>query len=99
MQDGDSLLTSQSDLEAHILRFYEQLYTKDEEVEHNAHARENCFQYIHPKVTEEHNAIIVAAPHYGRNFRCHETITRREITRCRFNPCLILSGVVGGHRV
>ena len=56
MQDGDTILTSQQDLEKHILSFYEQLYTNDDEVERNAAAREDCFQYIQAKVTEEHNA-------------------------------------------
>lgn len=54
--DGDRVLTAQSDLEVHILRFYEQLYAKDEEVELNSAAREDCFQFIQQTVTEEHNA-------------------------------------------
>ena len=60
MLEGDNLLTSQLDLEAHILRFYETLYTKDEEVEGNSSAREDCFQYIKPKVTDEHNAELLS---------------------------------------
>ena len=54
--DGDRVLTAQSDLEVHILQFYEQLYAKDEEVELNSAAREDCFQFIQQTVTEEHNA-------------------------------------------
>lgn len=56
MQDGDRMLTSQVELEAHILSFYEQLYTQDEEVEGNSAAREDCFQFIQRTITEEHNA-------------------------------------------
>ena len=55
LQEGDRLLTSQSDLETHILRFYEQLYTQDEEVESNFRAREDCLRFIKPSVTEVHN--------------------------------------------
>lgn len=46
MQAGESLLTSQPDLESHILNFYEQLYARDEEVEANIAAREDCLQFI-----------------------------------------------------
>ena len=56
LQEGDNILTSQKDIEAHILSFYEKLYTKDEEVESNFSAREDCFQFIRPTVTAEHNA-------------------------------------------
>ena len=56
MQDGDRILTSQPDLEAHILSFYEKLYSKDEEVEGNSNAREDCLHFIQQTVTEEHNA-------------------------------------------
>jgi exonuclease III len=56
LQDGDNIITSQQDLEAHILRFYEQLYTNDDEVEQNTTAREDCFQFIRRTVTDEHNA-------------------------------------------
>jgi hypothetical protein len=55
MQAGDRLLTSQAEIEAHILSFYEQLYTQDQEVESNSVARADCFQYIRRTVTEEHN--------------------------------------------
>ena len=56
MQDGDNLLTSQSDLQEHILKFYEKLYTRDEEVEDNLNAREDCLRFLQPTVTDEHNA-------------------------------------------
>ena len=56
MQDGDHILTDQKELEAHILQFYERLYTKDEVVEQNVAAREDCFQFIQHTVTAEHNA-------------------------------------------
>ena len=55
MQDGDNLLTTQSELEKHILTFYEQLYSRDEQVEANVEARDDCFQFIKVTVTEEHN--------------------------------------------
>jgi hypothetical protein len=56
MQAEDRLLTSQTDLEAHILSFYEQLYAQDDEVESNSEARADCLQFIQTTVTEEHNA-------------------------------------------
>ena len=56
MQDGDNILTTQSEMEQHILHFYEELYTKDELVEHNVDAREECLQFVQQTVTEEHNA-------------------------------------------
>ena len=59
MQDGDTLLTSQSNLETHILSFYEKLYTKDEEVENNSFARADCLQFTQPTVTDEHNAALM----------------------------------------
>ena len=46
MQDGDNILTSQKDLEEHILSFYEKVYTNDMDVEKNTSAREDCFQYL-----------------------------------------------------
>jgi hypothetical protein len=56
MQDGDNILTEQKDPESHILQFYEKLYTNDAKVEQNVNAREDCFQFIHRTVTDEHNA-------------------------------------------
>ena len=55
MLDGDRIITSQPDLEAHILAFYQTLYARDEQVEQNEAAREDCFQYLQPTVTAEHN--------------------------------------------
>ena len=55
MEDGDRLLSTQEDLEKHILSFYEQLYTRDEEVESNILAREDCLQFVKRTVTDEHN--------------------------------------------
>lgn len=55
MQAGDRLLASQAELEEHILSYYEQLYTQDNEVEFNQEARADCFQFIKLTVTEEHN--------------------------------------------
>jgi hypothetical protein len=53
--DGDTTLTKQEELEAHILRFYKQLYTRDEQVEENSEARTDCFQHLSQLVTEDHN--------------------------------------------
>ena len=58
MLDGENLLTTQADLEAHILAFYRNLYTRDEAVESNIAAREDCFTFIKRTVTEAHNADI-----------------------------------------
>ena len=55
MMDGDRLLTTQSELETHILTFYEALYSRDEQVETNTAAREDCFSFLIPTVTDEHN--------------------------------------------
>ena len=55
MMDEGRPLTNQSDLEAHILKFYKQLYTADDQVEANDEAREDCFTYVANSVTEEHN--------------------------------------------
>ena len=54
--EGDRLISTQSDLEEHILTFYEQLYKKDDEVENNTEAREECYRYLKSTVTDEHNA-------------------------------------------
>ena len=53
--EGDHLITTQAELETHILSFYEQLYTRDEQVEANEEVREECFRTLQPTVTEEHN--------------------------------------------
>lgn len=55
LQDDDRLLTTQHELEDHILTFYKQLYTQDDQVEEAEEAREDCLQYITNPVTEEHN--------------------------------------------
>jgi exonuclease III len=46
MKDGERTLTSQADIEAHILQFYENLYTRDEQVENDEAAREECLRLI-----------------------------------------------------
>ena len=56
LMDGEKLLTTQPELESHILAFYEGLYTLDEQVENNVAARLNCFQFLQSTVTAEHNA-------------------------------------------
>ena len=56
MLDGERTISSQVELEAHILAFYEQLYSRDEAVENNEAARQDCFQYVRSTVTEEQNA-------------------------------------------
>lgn len=55
MMDGDRLLSTQAELESHILAFYQTLYTRDEQVENNLAAREDCFRFLKPTVTDEHN--------------------------------------------
>ena len=55
LDDEDKPISTQGELEAHILQFYRQLYTKDSQVEDNMAAREECFHYIEQSVTEEHN--------------------------------------------
>ena len=55
LTDGTRVLSTQAELENHILAFYEQLYTRDEQVEIAMEAREDCLQYLKPLVTEEHN--------------------------------------------
>jgi exonuclease III len=53
--EGETLLTSQAELERHILSFYEALYSLDAQVENNIAARLDCLQYIKTTVTAEHN--------------------------------------------
>lgn len=42
-------------MEAHILQFYQNLYTRNETVENNEAAREDCFHHLQQTVTAEHN--------------------------------------------
>ena len=53
--EGDRFITTQAELESHILTFYEQLYTRDDIVEADEAAREECFRTLQQTVTEEHN--------------------------------------------
>ena len=55
LKDGDKTLTTQPELEAHILAFYRQIYTRDEQVEIAARAREDCLQYLTQQVTAKYN--------------------------------------------
>lgn len=55
MQEGERTISTQTELEAHILSFYENLYTRDEQVENNDAARIDCFQYIRQTVMDEDN--------------------------------------------
>lgn len=55
MMEGDRYITTQKDLEAHILSFHEKLYTRDDQVEENVTTREDCLQYVTTTVTPEHN--------------------------------------------
>ena len=59
MKDADRLITNQAELEEHILNFYRQLYTADEQVETNDAAREDCFRFIKQTVTNEHNVALL----------------------------------------
>lgn len=53
--EGETLLTTQPELERHILSFYEGLYTLDEQVENNSTARVDCLHFIQKTVSTEHN--------------------------------------------
>lgn len=55
LDEADNPISAQRDLEAHIIKFYQQLYTQDTQVEENQAAREECFRYLHQSVTAEHN--------------------------------------------
>lgn len=55
MLDEGKPLNTQAELEDHILKFYKQLYTADEQVELDNAAREDCFTYVRETVTAEHN--------------------------------------------
>ena len=59
MKEGDHIISSQHEIEAHILAFYENLYTKDKQVESNDTARADCFQHTRHTVTEEHNSELI----------------------------------------
>ena len=59
MQEGDRIITTQLEIEQHILQFYEQLYTKDDQVELNDEAREHCFGFIKQKVLPQHNEELI----------------------------------------
>lgn len=53
--DGDNLLSTQVEPKAHTLAFYENLYTKDDQVVANLDARQECFWHLKQTITEEHN--------------------------------------------
>ena len=55
LDDSDNHITTQQALEEHIIQFYQQLYTKDQAVEDNNEAREECFLCLQRTVTEAHN--------------------------------------------
>ena len=59
LDEEDRPISTQGELEAHILQFYRQLYTKDPQVEDNMAAREECFHFIKQTVTEEHNMVLM----------------------------------------
>ena len=59
LMDGDRKLTTQQELETHILAFYKQLYTRDNTMEEAEEAREDCLQYLIRPVTEEHNQVLL----------------------------------------
>jgi hypothetical protein len=52
MIDEDRHISTEPEIEAHILSFYQALYTCDEQVELNEATRTTCFQYLRPTVTE-----------------------------------------------
>lgn len=53
--DEDKTLTTQPELEAHVLDFYTLLYSRDDTVEAANKARTYCFRHMSRTVTEEHN--------------------------------------------
>lgn len=53
--DGDQILTSQPDLQACADTFYTNLYTRDERVEGNNEARNECYRSVPEFVTAEQN--------------------------------------------
>ena len=59
LTDGVQTFTTQSELESHILAFYKQLYTRDNQVEEAAYIREACLQLISQPVTSEHNQELI----------------------------------------
>ena len=56
MKDEDRIISTQAELEEHILQFYKELYTADDLVENNQAAREDCFKHVKVTVTADHNA-------------------------------------------
>ena len=56
MIDEGRHITQQRELEEHILKFYQQLYKANSQVEDNTMAREDCFTFLKSKVTPAHNA-------------------------------------------
>ena len=46
LMDGHMSLTTQAKLESHILEFYTQLYTRDEQVESNEDARNRLLSIL-----------------------------------------------------
>ena len=55
IDEHNNTLTTQPELEAHILAFYQQLYTRDDQVEAATGAREDCLHHLQQLVTAEHN--------------------------------------------
>lgn len=55
VDDENRPLSTQRELEGHILQFYKNLYTKDPQVEENMEAMEECFRFLKHTVSEEHN--------------------------------------------
>ena len=56
MKDEDRILSTQAELEEHILEFYKELYTVDDQVENNHAATEDCFRHVKVTVTADHNS-------------------------------------------
>ena len=55
LQEGDTILTTQPELERHVLAFYENLYSRDEQVETNIPTRLDCLSFVQRTVTTDHN--------------------------------------------
>ena len=55
LMEGDTQISTQPELERHILSYYESLYTRDDGVEHNEATRQDCLRFVRRTVTAEHN--------------------------------------------
>ena len=55
LKDGNTVISTQAELEKHVLAFYEKLYARDDVVEADSDARDECFRHLQRTVTDAHN--------------------------------------------